>query len=117
MFSKFNPLFFGLILISVFFISGCAGPRGFWLNSLPVPGFFGGVVQGILMPLLSIPWLFAKLLLWIFGIFNFQYGTFSSWLDTFQLYTTTHDDGYWEGYLLGILLYFRAHTYIEYKVR
>lgn len=82
-------------------MSGCAGSQGYWVGSMWTPGIIGGFFHGLIAPLALGPWLFAKLLAWIFHGIGW-YGGLAWWLDDFQLYASRHDDGYGLGYLCGI---------------
>jgi hypothetical protein len=104
MFPKFKHLFFGIIFISAIFISGCAGSQGYWLESLPIPGFFGGFIHGFLCVILFVPWLYAKLFAWFFHLIGFHNGLVR-WIDDFQLYSSVHYDGYGWGYIAGVIIF------------
>ena len=97
------------IFIFVILVSGCAGPQGYWANNyFSPPGFYGGLLHGFITPILILPWLFAKLFVFIFTLVNMDNGL-TRCLDTFQLYASVHEDGYGWGYAISLLISLLRH--------
>jgi len=97
-------------------LNGCASNDSsgfiFGASVLGQPGFFAGLLHGLITPIVVLPWLAVKGVLWVLGLNighwakQISSSDLAYVLNDWAIYSPNHSELYPVGYVFGILIIF-----------